>query len=121
MDTFFFPVHAMVGERLHRVMRVGVNDYDRVILICSQESLGRSGVLNEIEEALTREAREGGRQVLMPIRLDDYVFDGWAPDRVDVKQAVCDRVIADFTKARSSDKAFRSALRTLLKGLERNL
>lgn len=55
-------------------MREGINKHDRMILICSKHSLDRPGVLNEIEEVLAREAREGGTAYLIRIRLDDYLF-----------------------------------------------
>lgn len=96
VKTFFFKDHAKPGEKLHRMMRNGVNEHERTILICSQNSLGRVGVLNEVEEILDREARDGGRAYLLPVRLDDYVFNGWCPENPDVAQTVRGRVIADF-------------------------
>jgi uncharacterized protein YjbI with pentapeptide repeats len=95
--TFLSSEHAVPGEKLHRMMRKGVNEHDRVILICSRNSLDRRGVLNEIEETLQREARDGGASYLIPIRLDNYVFDGWHPPSADLAQAIRDRVVADFT------------------------
>jgi hypothetical protein len=106
--TFFFPEHARPGDKLHRLMRKGVNDHDRVILVCSKNSLDRPGVLNELEETLQREARDGGANYLIPIRLDEYVLNGWAPKNADVAQAVRDRVVADFTdEARFADSLAR--------------
>jgi len=96
VTTFFFKEHATPGDKLHRVMRKGVNEHDRTILICSESSLQRAGLLNELEETLAREARDGGRPYLIPVRLDDYVINGWKPKDPDVAQAVRDRVIADF-------------------------
>jgi len=98
VTTFFFQEDAPPGERLHRVMRKGVNEHDRTILICSEASLQRAGLLNELEETLAREARDGGRTYLLPVRLDDYVLKGWAPHNPDVAQTVRDRVIADFRR-----------------------
>jgi uncharacterized protein YjbI with pentapeptide repeats len=115
--TFFFPEHAEPGEKLHRMMRDGVNKHDRVILICSKSSLDRKGVLNEIEETLAREARDGGEAYLIPIRLDDYVFSGWKPSRLDVAQAIRDRVVADFTEAMTDQAKFDAALSKLLRAL----
>jgi hypothetical protein len=65
--TFFFAKDAIPGTMLHRLMRDGVNDHDRVILICSEASLHRTGVLNEIKQTLAREARDGGKEYLIPI------------------------------------------------------
>ena len=111
--TFFFPEHAEPGERLHRIMRKGVNDFDRVILICSRQSLDRPGVLNEIEEVLAREARDGGASYLIPVRLDDYVFNGWAPPNSDIAQAVRDRVVANFEDAIRDNRHFEEATEKL--------
>lgn len=98
VTTFFFKDDAPPGERLHRVMRLGVNDHDRTILICSEASLQRPGLLNELEETLAREARDGGRTYLIPVRLDDYVLKAWAPANSDLAQTVRDRVISDFRR-----------------------
>jgi hypothetical protein len=119
VKTFFFPEHAVPGERLHRLMREGVNQYDRVVLVCSEASLNRRGVLNEIEETLAREAREGGHNYLLPIRLDDYVFTDWAPARADVAQAVRDHVVADFSDTLHDEVKFEAALLRLLGALRR--
>jgi len=119
VTTFFFPEHAEPGEKLHRLMRRGVNEHDRVILICSESSLNRKGLLNELEETLQREARDGGASYLIPIRLDDYLFDGWKPSDPGMAQAVRDRVVADFRGMLDDDDAFRKALGRLLKVLKK--
>ncbi|MDI1484829.1 toll/interleukin-1 receptor domain-containing protein [Polyangium sp. y55x31] len=99
------------------MMRKGVNEHDRVVLVCSKASLDRKGVLNEIEETLAREAREGGETYLIPIRLDDYVFTGWRPKREDIAQAIRDRVVADFEGADADPAKFDRALSQLLRAL----
>jgi len=119
VPTFFFPEDAIPGEKIHRVMRVGVNAYDRILLICSQASLGRPGVLNEIEEALAREARSGGTPYLIPIRLDDYVLSQWAPTNPDIAQAIKDRVVADFSKTANDEHEFQAQVLRLLRALKK--
>jgi hypothetical protein len=120
VTTFFFPEHAPLGQKLHRVMRRGVNDHDRVILICSESSLDRKGVLNEIEEALAREARDGGAAYIIPIRLDDYLFDGWNPANPDTAQALRDRVVADFRGADIDAAKFDAGLLRLIAALKKD-
>lgn len=117
--TFLFRDNAVPGQKLHRMMREGVNNFDRVILICSEASLDRAGVLNEIEETLQREARDGGASYLVPIRLDDYVFTGWNPPNKDAAQAVRDRVVGDFRSAKRSKRALASAIGPLLDALKK--
>jgi hypothetical protein len=117
--TFFFPEHALPGEKLHRMMRKGVNEHDRVILVCSQASLDRKGVMTEIEETLAREARDGGASYLIPIRLDGYVFTGWKPPNEDVAQAVRDRVVTDFEGADTDGAKFDAGLRRVIAALKK--
>jgi hypothetical protein len=81
------------GQKLHRVMHEQINNHDRVLLVCSEHSLSRLGVLNEIERVLEREAREGGKEILIPITLDDHVYQDWAQDRPDLAQQIRSRVI----------------------------
>src|SRR5438046_7306697 len=64
--TFFFPVHAKIGERIHREVYRRLQEHDRVLLVCSRTSLDRPGVLHEIEETFAREARDGGATYLLP-------------------------------------------------------
>lgn len=116
--TFFFPEHSTPGDKLHHVMRTGVNAYDRVVLICSKGSLRRAGVVNELEETLQREAREGGTSILIPIMIDDHVFGEWSSERPDIAQAVRDRVVADFRGAVSDRQKFEKALGRVVASLE---
>lgn len=119
VTTFFFAEHAVPGKKLHRLMRDGVNSHDRVILICSKASLGRKGVLNEIEETLARESRDGGAEYLIPVRIDDYLFDGWNPADPGVAQTIKDRVVADFRGTEVDDAKFGSQLMRLLGALKK--
>lgn len=75
--------------------------------------------MNEIEETLARESRDGGESYLIPITLDDYVFKDWAPKNADVAQAVRDRVVADFRGADKDDERFSAALVRLIGALQK--
>lgn len=94
VETWFFKRDQLPGQKLHRMMYENVNRCGRIILLCSKSSLSRPGVLNEIECALEREAREGGSNILIPVALDDHVFGDWTPQRADLAQHLKDRVIA---------------------------
>ncbi len=121
VNTFFFPDDAIPGQRLHRVMFKGVNEHDRIVLICSKSSLTRPGVVNEIEQTIQREAREGGKEVLIPIRLDGFVFGNeWAPDRPDLRQNICDRVVANFRGTDTDEDKFQTAVGKLLLALRKD-
>jgi hypothetical protein len=103
--AFLFARDAPVGQPLHTVMRAGINECDRVILLCSEASLQRSGVLNEIEELLRREAREAGRSILIPVALDDFVLTRWKPSDPTVGRSIRDRVILFTASSRIFTKA----------------
>jgi hypothetical protein len=119
IKVFFFPETATPGQRLHRTMSEGIHEYERVLLICSANSLDRPGVVNEIEQVLAREAREGGAELLMPITIDDYVFKRWNPSRVDIARQVRDRVVIDFSGTEFSPKKFQDRFDRILKALSR--
>jgi hypothetical protein len=116
--TFLFADDAVPGQPLHSVMREGVANHDRIIVICSKDSLDRRGVQNEIELALKREARDGGASYVIPVILDDFIFS-WKPERWEYAQELRDRVVADFRQARSHDEAFRRAVSQLMRALRR--
>jgi uncharacterized protein YjbI with pentapeptide repeats len=114
--TFLFEDDARPGEKLHDVMRDGVNRFERIVLVCSKASLDRKGVLNEIEQALAREAREGGVAYLIPVTIDNYVFS-WSPQRPQLAQELRDRVVADFRGTQDNDRRYSWALQRLLAAL----
>jgi serine/threonine protein kinase len=116
--TFFFAEHAVPGEELHGMLRKEVNKHDRIILVCSRESLDRKAVQTEIEEVLAREFRDGGAY-LIPIRLDDYVFSGWKPADPDRARAVRDRVVADFEGADTDQAKFDAGVKRLIEALRK--
>ena len=62
------------------------------MVICSEHFLQSPSVIREIERALQKEDREH-RNVLFPIRIDDYLFDEWDHPR---KADVVSKVIGDF-------------------------
>jgi hypothetical protein len=116
VKTWFFPVDAKPGDKLHRVMNDAVEAHDRTLLLCSKSSLVRSGVLNELERVLEREAREGGAAILIPIRLDDFVFSDWSPARPDQATQVRSRIIGDLSSVETEGK-FEKEMRKVIAGL----
>lgn len=108
--VFFFPENARVGERINSEVFRQIQEHDRVLLICSRNSLDRAGVINEIQETLDREARDGGVTYLLPIMLDDYVLTGWRDMQPVLAERVGRRIIADFRKAKRNTHAFSLAI-----------
>lgn len=96
VKTWFYPEDSAPGVKLHRMMSDMINEADRIILLCSKNSLHREGVLNEIERTLEREAREGGSDILIPIALDQYVYEEWVPDKKDLATQIRSRNIINW-------------------------
>jgi hypothetical protein len=112
--TFFSPANAVFGEKLHATMRQ-VDNYDRVILICSKRSLDRPGLQYELEKTIEREARDGGKSYLIPIILDNYLFNEWRPELAHLRDEVINRVVADFTEDKNYNHQFQRLLNALKK------
>jgi len=117
--TFFFPRTARVGERIDDEVFRRIQEHDRVLLVCSRKSLDRVGVVNEIQETLDREARDGGATYLLPITLDNYVFKGWKAKQPTLAERVGRRVVGDFRGTTRSRAKFESALNRVLDALKR--
>lgn len=89
---WLFEEDAKWGEKVWAEIDKSIKVHDKVIVICSVNSLQSEAVCREIERALQREDREK-RNVLFPVRIDNYIFDGWEHPR---KADVVAKVIGDF-------------------------
>lgn len=116
--VFFFPESARLGERIDSEVFRQLREHDRILLICSEHSLNRPGVLHEIRETFDRESRDGGATYLLPVTLDDYVFSGWHQHEPELAERIGRRVVGDFRSARNDDEAFELALGRLLDALK---
>jgi hypothetical protein len=111
---------AKWGRTLIRSIDEAVHQYEKIIVICSEQSLNSPGVIREIERALQKEdelirqTEEG--EVLFPIRLDDYIFSGWQHYR---KADVLAKNIADF-RGWNRRQFYRKALDRLIRDLRIN-
>jgi uncharacterized protein YjbI with pentapeptide repeats len=61
-----------IGDRLDTEIDRAIRTHDKVVLLLSENSIGRAWVEHEVRKALERE-REQDPPVLLPIRLDDAV------------------------------------------------
>jgi hypothetical protein len=116
VHAYYFPESSVPGRRLHRTMSDAVYEYDVVISVCSESAVTRPGWLNELEQTLTREAREGGTELLIPVLLDDFVLLKWAPERKDLARQVQSRVAADF-RGHTDEAVFSRQVDRLLAAL----
>jgi hypothetical protein len=118
VTTFFFPETAQAGARINDEVFGQLQKHDRVLLICSKSSLNRAGVVNEIQETLDREARDGGATYLLPIMLDNYVLSGWRTAHPTFAERIGRRVIADFRGTRRNPAAFDKAMIRVIDALK---
>ena len=112
--------HALLpGDEVRDEIDRGIRIWDKVVLCCSEASLTSWWVDQEIEKALQKEERlwkERGEKilVLVPIRIDDFVFDGWESGK---KSTVTSRHIGDFRNWDGDQKRFKEEFDRLIKGL----
>jgi hypothetical protein len=110
---WLFPEDAKWGESLWSEIDGGIKLYDKLVLICSENSLRSRAVLREIERGLQREDRDK-KNILFPIRIDDYIFDKWEHER---KADVVKKVVGDF-RHWNDPAAYQKCLALLLKALQ---
>jgi hypothetical protein len=109
---------AKWGKTLMRSIDEAVRIYDKLIVICSEQSLNSPAVIREIERALQKEdelARQGKEaEVLFPIRLNDYIFTGWNHHR---KADVIAKNVGDF-RSWNEPEQYKKAFDRLLRDLK---
>lgn len=108
---------AKWGKTLMSSIDEAVQVYDKLVVICSKQSLNSPAVIREIERALQKEddlARQGrDSEVLFPLRLDNYLFTEWKHHR---KADIIAKNVGDFRHWKDHDsyqKAFDRLLRDL--------
>ena len=113
VPSWYFPEDATWGKSVWGEIDSSIKVYDKLVVVCSEHSLKSSPVLREIERALQREDREG-KHILFPLRLDNYLFDGWEHER---KADVVSKVAGDFRGWHNPDK-YNKAFQRFLKALK---
>jgi hypothetical protein len=112
---WFAPVDMKIGDRIRSRIDKMIHQYDKLLLILSDSSIGSQWVEHEVEAALEKE-RKKKNTVLFPIRLDGTVMSiksGWA------NYIRNTRNIGDFSnwkETESYNKSFESLLTALRKG-----
>ncbi len=112
--AWYFPEDAKWGETVWGEIDRSIKVYDKLVVVCSENSLQSSPVNREIERALNREDKES-KGILFPIRIDDYVFDTWEHER---KADVLAKVVGDFSGWDRDAAKYAKAFDKLLKGLQ---
>ena len=68
-----------------------------------------------MERMSKREAKEGGRKIIIPVSVDDYIFNGWEPDREDILKQITSRVVRKI-----DDANFNTEIERIIKVLRKN-
>jgi TIR domain len=105
---WYFRKHALAGGVLATDIADHIDRYDKVILICSKDSLKSPEVLKEVKLALGKESVTG-RDVLLPIRIDDAVFQ-W---RHALKKDITAKMIVDFRGWNTKEALYTAAFERL--------
>lgn len=120
-----YDVDAIIGREVWANISRAISLHEKTIVICSQSSLQRPGVIREIERALQKEdllklekAAKGNVEmdtdVLVPVRLDEYILNGWEHPR---KADVIAKHIGDFRDWEDNAK-YQQEFQRLLKALD---
>lgn len=113
VNCWIFLEDAKTGREVWEQIDIPIRRFDKVVVICSENSLQSRPVLREIERALQREDREA-KDILFPVRIDDYIFEGWEHPR---KADVVSKVVGDFRKWRERDE-YRKGFGRLMRDLK---
>ena len=112
---------ARMGHDIFKSIDAAIKEYDKLIMICSANSLNSPAVLREIERALQKEdalVKQGKKsEVLFPIRLDDYVISGWDHHR---QADLVRKNIGDFRNWRTKSQ-YQKAFGKLLDAINKQL
>jgi hypothetical protein len=77
---WYAPEDIKIGEQFRQKIHDAIRDYDKLLLVLSEQSVRSNWVQDEVEACFEREQRQQ-RQMLFPIRLDGAVMDteqAWA-------------------------------------------
>lgn len=101
------------GERILDAVAGGIETHDAVLLCCSKDALSSWWVRDEVEKAIERERRER-RQLIIPLLLDDRIFD-WESG---LRSAITSRLGVDFRGWSTDAGTFDRQIARLAKSLE---
>lgn len=116
VGAWYFPEDATWGKSAWGEISQSIERCDRLIVVCSKNSLQSGPVQREIDRALNREDEEQ-KNILFPIRIDDYLFKGWKHARRDDLLA---KVVGDFRGWRSNPAKYSAALGKLIAALKKS-
>ena len=102
------------GAGISASLKAAIAKHDRVLLLCSRDSLDSRWVRNEIRYATEKEEEFGGRPILIPLLLDGSVEEWTAYE----DGLIVDRFAVDFQKVMSDPVAYQHRLNDLVSTLK---
>ncbi len=118
VSVFFDEKKMKPGDDLYESISKGITNYDKMILVCSKESLSESWwVDRELDRILEKErglSKERGKRInlLIPITIDDFIIQWDGAKGAEVRRYV----VGDF-KEWEDDAKFEKALNDLVHAL----
>jgi hypothetical protein len=115
---------ARTGRELWSEIDDAIRIHEKLILVASKSSLTSPAVHRELERALLQEDERVKRKlkgenvdvdVLFPVRIDNYIFDGWQHPR---KADVVKKVVADASEWDTDPEKYQAVLRKLIADLK---
>lgn len=106
------------GDDIYDMVDQGINQWDKILLCCSQNSLNSPWVDRELDKALQKEEklwRERGRKVLaiIPLDLDGFLFE-WNSGKSSMLKS---RLAADFKDWQNDSAKFEGQLNKIVRSL----
>lgn len=121
IHCWFDEKKGKTGTKIVEAINTGIENYDKMILICSKDSLTSWWVELEIERILEKERNynRGKKEkdkvnLIIPITIDDYIFDEFdSPWSTHIKKYI----IGDFREW-TNDMQYKKSLRELLNSVQ---
>jgi len=109
-----------IGDRIIRWIHQAVEDYDKVIVILSKNSLKSENVHREISRTLKKELalrkKDPDAEVLIPVKVDDYINSSYC--KYEHTSELTDKRIGNFMKWEDPN-SYQKAFQLLLTHLEK--
>jgi hypothetical protein len=111
---WFAPENLKAGQKFPAHITRAIQSYEKVLVVLSTHALKSDWVGKEVEIARQRES--GGKEVLVPIRLDNAIHCSKVDWAVAIRKK---RHIGDFENCQQHQKRYRDALTILLETLQK--
>ncbi len=105
--------HARLGDKIIDMVVHAIRKQDKVLLLCSKDSLTSTWVEDELEAAVEKERKES-RPALIPLDLDGYLFDGWENGYAPRLRA---RLAGDFKGCPEDEQKYQEQFKRLVEAL----